>query len=156
MGETHINAINDYLIKNGMSAFSEAQLAFLQNVRENDPLNLLNACAAVRGFFGHLLDDDFIGRDKDGLSLDQIMENYRNSLNTEQLEPEKLEKRLSEHQAQAELTIITSGIILESSQWAESDVVFLNSNHEPIHIGYTNLLHRLGVEKSESPEENLF
>lgn len=139
LSETQIKAINDYLIKNGMSAFTEAQLKFLKNFEENDPLSLMSGCAVARGFFGTVPEESFIGQDQNGLTLDQILENYRNSLNTEQLEPEELEKRLSEHQTQAELSIISHGIILESGRWAESYVVFLNSNYAPIHINYSNL-----------------
>lgn len=138
--ETKINQINDYLINNGMPSFTQDQLDFIKSIEKKDPIQILSACAVVRGFFAEIPEESFVGLDPDGFSLDQLVKNHRDNLDIDQLTPEAIEKSIEDFKSQAESSIIRHAIVLDTGKWAESYVVFLNKNYDPIHINYTNLM----------------
>lgn len=103
-----IAAINTYLDEMNRQVFTEKQINFLADVDANDPLNLADECACIRGYFADLSDSELIGKTAHGVAADE----------------------------DNQLAGAAYGVILVTCQNPNADVLLLNAEFEPLFIDY--------------------
>lgn len=129
--------INDYLKQHSLEAFSEAQLTFLNNIEEMDPLGLAVHCNLIRGYLGSFehIPLSPLNWDENGNDCDSLMEEWLDSLNENDYATADLEELKSETLNEFKLQIAHHGLIL-SSGTGSSEVLFLNSEYQPLFLKF--------------------
>lgn len=131
-----IEAINEFLKAHNLSGFSTAELELLRNLESLDLLGMAQCCGTIKGYVADLSDCSVLRKNEDGFTFDQIMQEYKSSLNEEDYEPSDLAEMVADKQAETKAEIVAYGIFLGTNKEAEADVLFLNADLTPIYIDY--------------------
>lgn len=131
-----VEAINAFLNSKHQAVFEADQIHFLNNIGAMDVLGLRDCAGVIRGYLGDFSGRHYLGINADGRSLFQIKDNFEKSLNKDDYDPSDLEALIANHSNEAELTISTYGIILNSNKNSETEVLFLNKDYQPLYLNY--------------------
>jgi hypothetical protein len=131
-----IEAINAFLHANNKLQFDKGQLAFLANIDTADALGLADCVSFLRGRFDCTSGDGCIGLNAEGVSAEDAYKAYVTTLDAEDYDDSDYQKLLADFYAQATAETAAHGLTLHNAVNASTDVLYLNSNFEPLFIEF--------------------
>lgn len=134
--DEQIEAINVFLKAHNREVFSAEQIEFIKNLDESDVLGLAQGCAVVRGYFGDFSGRTNLGRNEEGLSAKQILDQYESQLDKGEYDPTDLAELLADQVKEVESEISLYGVILNTGKYAESEILFLSKDFSPLYLDY--------------------